>query len=149
MTDLNNKEKFNIQELQKLLMQFAGDAEGKGPEQEPEPEEPKSLKERMVLFVQASIAKIKYLMQESVHYIDRFTNFVVKSDDPDRNQIVQYARPPILFGTAVMIIFLGFGGIWAGFAPLDSAAHAMGKVCLLYTSPSPRDRTRSRMPSSA
>jgi HlyD family secretion protein len=27
-----------------------------------------------------------------------------------------------------MIIFLGFGGIWAGFAPLDSAAHAMGKV---------------------
>ena len=25
----------------------------------------------------------------------------------------------------------------------------MGKYCLLYTSPSPRDRTRSRMPSSA
>ena len=25
----------------------------------------------------------------------------------------------------------------------------MGKDCLLYTSPSPRDRTRSRMPSSA
>ena len=26
---------------------------------------------------------------------------------------------------------------------------AQGEVCLLYTSPSPRDRTRSRMPSSA
>jgi len=26
---------------------------------------------------------------------------------------------------------------------------AWGKGCLLYTSPSPRDRTRSRMPSSA
>ena len=26
---------------------------------------------------------------------------------------------------------------------------AKGKYCLLYTSPSPRDRTRSRMPSSA
>ena len=26
---------------------------------------------------------------------------------------------------------------------------ACGTVCLLYTSPSPRDRTRSRMPSSA
>ena len=24
-----------------------------------------------------------------------------------------------------------------------------GEICLLYTSPSPRDRTRSRMPSSA
>ena len=32
----------------------------------------------------------------------------------------------------------------------QEAAHALGyKVCLLYTSPSPRDRTRSRMPSSA
>ena len=26
---------------------------------------------------------------------------------------------------------------------------ALGSICLLYTSPSPRDRTRSRMPSSA
>ena len=33
---------------------------------------------------------------------------------------------------------------------LDKAADAAkGKLCLLYTSPSPRDRTRSRMPSSA
>ena len=28
-------------------------------------------------------------------------------------------------------------------------AHHAAKTCLLYTSPSPRDRTRSRMPSSA
>ena len=27
--------------------------------------------------------------------------------------------------------------------------NVMGLICLLYTSPSPRDRTRSRMPSSA
>ena len=31
-----------------------------------------------------------------------------------------------------------------GFVEIDK-----GKICLLYTSPSPRDRTRSRMPSSA
>ena len=30
-----------------------------------------------------------------------------------------------------------------------SIANANHKDCLLYTSPSPRDRTRSRMPSSA
>ena len=30
-----------------------------------------------------------------------------------------------------------------------SAPEAQAKTCLLYTSPSPRDRTRSRMPSSA
>ena len=32
---------------------------------------------------------------------------------------------------------------------LDSSASAEFTICLLYTSPSPRDRTRSRMPSSA
>ena len=35
--------------------------------------------------------------------------------------------------------------------PIDDlpADDLYGEVCLLYTSPSPRDRTRSRMPSSA
>ena len=32
---------------------------------------------------------------------------------------------------------------------VGSTLGASGKCCLLYTSPSPRDRTRSRMPSSA
>ena len=32
---------------------------------------------------------------------------------------------------------------------LDRRSELMGAACLLYTSPSPRDRTRSRMPSSA
>ena len=32
---------------------------------------------------------------------------------------------------------------------LQSVNGSMTKACLLYTSPSPRDRTRSRMPSSA
>ena len=31
----------------------------------------------------------------------------------------------------------------------DALSNVMPHVCLLYTSPSPRDRTRSRMPSSA
>ena len=32
---------------------------------------------------------------------------------------------------------------------LDEVREKLDKPCLLYTSPSPRDRTRSRMPSSA
>ena len=32
---------------------------------------------------------------------------------------------------------------------LEPGARALVRTCLLYTSPSPRDRTRSRMPSSA
>ena len=31
----------------------------------------------------------------------------------------------------------------------EAAVNALLEICLLYTSPSPRDRTRSRMPSSA
>ena len=41
----------------------------------------------------------------------------------------------------------------AGFTPAAASFDGMcdntGTICLLYTSPSPRDRTRSRMPSSA
>ena len=33
--------------------------------------------------------------------------------------------------------------------PPNGEEMAWAKICLLYTSPSPRDRTRSRMPSSA
>ena len=46
------------------------------------------------------------------------------------------------------------GSTWhaAGLLPLFNMSYSVGqlhKYCLLYTSPSPRDRTRSRMPSSA
>ena len=47
----------------------------------------------------------------------------------------------------------GFLMLWALLAPLVQTSLGTlpgpGDVCLLYTSPSPRDRTRSRMPSSA
>ena len=36
-----------------------------------------------------------------------------------------------------------------GFRDFDKEISIKGIICLLYTSPSPRDRTRSRMPSSA
>ena len=39
--------------------------------------------------------------------------------------------------------------IWMLTAPIPATKAALMKSCLLYTSPSPRDRTRSRMPSSA
>ena len=42
------------------------------------------------------------------------------------------------------VVFIDTPGIFAPRRRLDRAM-----VCLLYTSPSPRDRTRSRMPSSA
>ena len=76
--------------------------------------------------------------------------------------------------TGLLVLAVGFGGflLWAGLAPLDEGVPTQGMVtldtkrktvqhlsggivkevlvhCLLYTSPSPRDTERSRMPSSA
>ena len=41
------------------------------------------------------------------------------------------------------------GGYKGGEGKKQKSLKKWGKDCLLYTSPSPRDRTRSRMPSSA
>ena len=72
--------------------------------------------------------KIMPKFQAAVEYLDRFVNFVTKPTDADRGDVVQAARSPILFGTWVIIIFFGFGMLWAGFAPLDSASHAIGTL---------------------
>ena len=45
------------------------------------------------------------------------------------------------------IHFIGIGGI--GMSGIAEVMHNLGYSCLLYTSPSPRDRQKSRMPSSA
>ena len=49
------------------------------------------------------------------------------------------------------VVCLGsFGYMWIeGYSPLEAIYMTVITVCLLYTSPSPRDATLSRMPSSA
>ena len=44
---------------------------------------------------------------------------------------------------------IGALAVSSGMAAITYAIQCICDVCLLYTSPSPRDRTRSRMPSSA
>ena len=56
-------------------------------------------------------------------------------------------KPKLLIGTRIVFID-GTPDILV--YPRDRAAYGrLCQFCLLYTSPSPRDRTRSRMPSSA
>ena len=54
-----------------------------------------------------------------------------------RRACVSEIRTPLLEATELFARGIG------------AATDVVGKDCLLYTSPSPRDRTRSRMPSSA
>ena len=60
---------------------------------------------------------------------------------------VNVAMPLLLFQTMVKSDFHGVTpwSLWGAYF----AAAAITWACLLYTSPSPRDRTSSRMPSSA
>ncbi len=74
---------------------------------------------------------VNFAMQHTTKIIvqmDRFINFIVQKEDIDRNDVVQTARGPIVFGTYVIIIFIIMGGLWTAIAPLDSAAVAIGTV---------------------
>lgn len=79
-------------------------------------------------FMQAFMHYFSLFIKNGVEFTDRFTNFVVHPTDNDRNEVMQAARGPILFGTYVIIFFFVFGGMWAAFAPLDSAATIVGTL---------------------
>ena len=72
------------------------------------------------------IEKISTYTKVAIKLMERFINFIVKDYDINRNDVVQTARGPILFGTYVIIIFVFFGGLWTVFAPLDKASVAIG-----------------------
>src|SRR5665811_1530394 len=70
--------------------------------------------------------------------------------DSERNNQRQHIRKDLVEG------ILDLDGLDDFFAldhdllgDLERSLHSRQNTCLLYTSPSPRDRTRSRMPSSA
>lgn len=66
--------------------------------------------------------------QTLLQRLDRFVNFITKTEDSERNDVVQAARSPILFGVYVIMIFVVFGGLWSGLAPLNSAVVAIGTL---------------------
>ncbi len=61
---------------------------------------------------------------------DRLVSIVMLRDTGDgtHDDVVQKAKPPILFGIWVMIVTFVVGGGWSLVAPLDSAAGARGFV---------------------
>jgi HlyD family secretion protein len=63
-----------------------------------------------------------------VKTVDQFIDLVVKKDASSADDVVKAARSPIVFGVFVTLFFFIFGVLWAGTAPLDSAAVAIGTV---------------------
>ena len=68
---------------------------------------------------------------------------------------IRYQCWPLIFLTVTLILcgLTAWLLIWPAYqnpsARMYTSKLGYAAVCLLYTSPSPRDRTRSRMPSSA
>lgn len=63
-----------------------------------------------------------------LHWVDSCVSFITISKAEGRNEAMQKARLPILFGMWICIFTFLIGGIWSGFAPLNSATHASGIV---------------------
>ena len=70
-----------------------------------------------------------------LHEMDRF-----------RRTLTQSVLSPVL---TTSLYFIVFGSVIGGYVEKIDGISYGSYICLLYTSPSPRDRTRSRMPSSA
>ena len=71
---------------------------------------------------------------------------VLTGGEPTRQSIDWFVSSLVGMGKRVQIETAG--SFWRGCMDLDGVTVVVSP-CLLYTSPSPRDRTRSRMPSSA
>ena len=68
------------------------------------------------------------------------------------NSSIQQNSSPFDVNHGKISLIKSFGNLddnWNSYGANKPTAKAIVKACLLYTSPSPRDRTRSRMPSSA
>lgn len=109
----NNKPSFSPEQLKQLLA-LKGDLANN--------------QNKRVIISQKLLIKITKIIQDILYYLDRFINYTTKKTDSDRNEVLQVARSPILFGTYVIIFLVLIGGVWSSCAPLNSAAVAIGFV---------------------
>ena len=74
-----------------------------------------------------------------------FLKYFEKNDHKivESSNLVPNNDPTLMFANSGMVQFKNV------FTGLEKRDYVRATTCLLYTSPSPRDRTRSRMPSSA
>lgn len=122
----DNGRKISKEELANLLMQMQKNMSAGGGMPGMNPSAPTKMTFQMRMKI--IFSNIIKFCQDSVHYVDRFVNFVTKASDKDRDELMQWARQPILFGIFIIVFAIGFGGLWSFLAPLDSASNAIGTV---------------------
>ena len=103
-------------------------------------------------------------LSDTTKYVDKALKFTNLSDGLANKIITCNSTYTVRFGVRLrgeIFTFQGWrsvhsehmeptkGGIRFDMATHAEEVEALAALCLLYTSPSPRDRTRSRMPSSA
>ena len=95
------------------------------------------------LFIVAFIGTARAEDTIKIGIIGQFTGPFAVTGEQYRQGIESWLalRGPATAGRRMELIYRDTGG--------PNPAQAKRLACLLYTSPSPRDRTRSRMPSSA
>ena len=93
----------------------------------------------MVDFGGAGMIEVGTVLEEHIFYLDRAMLKAYADASGDQNPIHQNEEFAVSVGLPNVI----------SHGMLTMALVGKYVTCLLYTSPSPRDRTRSRMPSSA
>lgn len=89
---------------------------------------PSNLKNTALTTYKAGHTHLNSLTEKSITAIDKFSDFITHEEGEGRNEVVQKARSPILFGVWVSILTFVVGGLWSLLAPLDKGVHAMGYV---------------------
>ena len=108
------------------------------------------MKKRLLKAMNFSFSRIVARIVASCHFNDKATGFVMS------NSIIKTARRTFVLGLAFCFT-AALAGCSEKPEPVSFSAQTddgvfnstQHKGCLLYTSPSPRDKRQSRMPSSA
>lgn len=96
---------------------------------EPQTKKPVTLKEKAKTALKhASKHGSSSLAKKLLTAGDKMISFITLKYDKKSDDVVTKARSPIMFGIWVVIITFVIGGLWSGFAPLDSSAGAQGFV---------------------
>ena len=97
--------------------------------------------------VKNEISASEIWQKDKDHFIHPYTDF--DTFEKEGSHIISKAHGAYIVDSDGHTILDGIGGLWCVNVGHGRQEMADSIACLLYTSPSPRDKRQSRMPSSA